>query len=221
MDNSKSPLTLIGVGIIIGAVAVLVLGSLGFKLEEVGVGPFKFTASTATPTTTPQATPNTALLPTTVTPASLPIIPPTSAAATTPLPTALSQLGQELLSIIETESDATKNKDMNRLLPLYAQDAIVLDFQSRQVWSGTEQLISRYNNYFACCFVLESQYTVLDIKPNPDSQDKVTVKVRQRGKVLDAKTKQVMETRPTQQLWYFGKVDSRWKILAFIYNIPD
>jgi ketosteroid isomerase-like protein len=145
----------------------------------------------------------------------LPVIPPTSTAATTSLPTPLSQIGQELLSIIETESDATKNKDMNRLLTLWAQDAIVLDFQSRQGWSGTEQLISRYNNNFACCCVLESQYIVLDVKPNPDSQDKVTVKVRQRGKVLDAKSKQVMETRPTQQLWYFGKIDGRWKILLF------
>lgn len=56
MNNPRSPLTLIVVGIVIGAVAVLILISVGARLTEVSIGPLKFGVPTATNTTAPHPT---------------------------------------------------------------------------------------------------------------------------------------------------------------------
>lgn len=122
------------------------------------------------------------------------------------------------LALIDVETNATLRRDVNQALSLYTDNATITDVRSSKQWSGIEQIRSRYQDIFAQAPLIEDIHEILDVKIE---QDKVTVKVRQHGKLFDLKTNTVIDIPLNQEVWYFANLDGKWKIVEFVYGLPN
>jgi len=212
MENIRNTIGLviatIGIGVIVGAYVVLTLLSSGAMPTKFTVAGIDFSIPTPIPTVIYKV----------VTPTPLPTPIPTLAPTPTPLP----KLWTEIKAVIDAETEATRNRDLESVLSLYVDNAVVIDLSAGTRWNSKNEIRSRYSDIFARYRFLENIHQLTDLKLEPpDNPTNATAKVRQRARIQDVTNGGVTETTWTQEYWFFTKIDNAWKITRFIYSIPD
>lgn len=213
MEKTKNIIWLLGVGVsvglIVGMVVTLILLSAGAIPTEFTVaGIVRFTMTTPIPT----------VVVVVVTPTSTPTPIPTFVPTSTPLPPSWTGIK----TVIDVETTATANRDLESVLSLYADNAVVIEPSTGTWWNGKDEIRSRYSDIFARHRFLENIHQLTDLKLEPpDNPTTATAKVRQRATIQDVTDGSVTRGAWTQEYWFFARIDNTWKITRFIYGMPD